>query len=366
MAARVVSLSALVAVVFAVPGCVDAQGMPSSLTQFVQQTIGLNHEEMNAAATGKTVVKTLETPDHLEVAVFGIVSIAVPRAFYVQRAADFPSSLRSPTRVRFALFSDSAIPSDVATLSLPHDDIDHLERCRVGSCNLKLSAGAIARVRASMDSAPSSPDSVAGRYFRGRAVEYVTAYRTRGNAALIAYADEDSVTAAAQVFDAMLSRSPYLYQYAPSLERYLKNYPNDRPTDLSEALFWADDDLPGLHRTITITHEIVYAPPELPGCTLIVAKQLYADHYFDGAIDVMAVVDQAGPPEPPEPPGPLGQPGVYLVILRRLHFDELPSGGLINVRGKVIGKLRDAMRTSLGDAKTVTERAYASAPPSPR
>jgi len=104
----------------------------------------------------------------------------------------------------------------------------------------------------------------------------------------------------------------------------------------------------------------VYAPPELPGCTLIVAKQLYADHYFDGAIDVMAVVDQAGPPGAP------GQPGVYLVILRRLHFDELPSGGLINVRGKVIGKLRGAMRTSLGDAKTVSERAYANAPLSPR
>jgi len=43
MAARLVSLSALVAVVFAVvPAHLDAQGMPSSLAQFVQQTIGLS------------------------------------------------------------------------------------------------------------------------------------------------------------------------------------------------------------------------------------------------------------------------------------------------------------------------------------
>jgi len=61
-----------------------------------------------------------------------------------------------------------------------------------------------------------------------------------------------------------------------------------------------------------------------------------------------------------------GQPGMYLVFLRRLHFDELPSGGLLDIRGKVIGKLRDQTRVALDEAKTVSERAYANAPTSPR
>jgi hypothetical protein len=60
-----------------------------------------------------------------------------------------------------------------------------------------------------------------------------------------------------------------------------------------------------------------------------------------------AVVDQAGDQ---------ANLGIYLVVLRRLHFDDLPSGGLINVRGKVIGKLRERTASVLRDAKTRRRR----------
>ncbi len=93
----------------------------------------------------------------------------------------------------------------------------------------------------------------------------------------------------------------------------------------------------------------MYAPPELPGSTLIASKLLYADHYLDGALGLTAVVDQAGDQ---------ANPGIYLVVLRRLHFDDLPSGGLIDVRGKVIGKLRERTASVLSDAKTRSEEAY--------
>src|SRR5262245_17354251 len=88
-----------------------AQAMPASLTQFLQQTVGLKQEEMAEAARGKAVVKALDTPDHREVAVFGVVRIEVPRSFFVQRAADFPTSLRTPARLHFAIFSDPVAPA---------------------------------------------------------------------------------------------------------------------------------------------------------------------------------------------------------------------------------------------------------------
>jgi hypothetical protein len=342
-----------------VPARDAAQGMPPSLAQFLQQTIALNQDETGAATSGKPVVKVLEPSDQREIAVFGIVRIDVPRSFYVRRAADFPSSLRNPSRLGFALFSEPAAASDVAALSFPHDDVGDLAHCRPRACKLKLSAEAIAYLRQNVDLAAPTADSVVSAYFRGRMIEYVTAYRARGDSALVVYDDEESRAAAAQVFQAMLSRSPYMYQYAPSLERYLEHYPGDRPADVSEIVFWAEDDLPGLKPTITITHEVVYAPPELPGCTLIAAKLLYADHYLDGALDLTAVVDQAGDPA-------AGPAGLYLVLLRRLHFDDLPSGGPMNVRGRVIGKLRDRTAAWLRDAKTASEHAYARARPSSR
>ena len=330
------------------------QGVPPPLVQFLQQTIGLKQDDITAVAGGKPVVHVLSSSDSREIAVFGIVSVAVPRAFYVQRATDFPTSLRTPTRLRFGIFSDPAAPADVAALSVPHDDVQDLAHCRAGGCKLKFSVETIARVRALIDSAPAAADSDASHYLRTRMLDYVTGYRARGNKALVVYADEDSLTPAAGVFDSMVARSPYMYRYAPSLERYLMDYPADRPAEIAEVLFWSEDDLPGLKPTVTITHEVVYAPPELPGCTLIAAKQLYADHYLDGAIGLTAIIDR-----------PTGQSGVYLVFLRRLHFDELPSGGLLDIRGKVIGKLRDQTSSALQEAKTTSERAYASAHPSP-
>jgi hypothetical protein len=315
----------------------------------------LKPDEMSAATTGKPVVRVLDSSDPREIAVFGIVLVNVPRSFYAQRAADFRSSLRNPARLRFGLFSDPATPADVAALTLPHDDVKDLARCRPGSCNLKLSADAMARLQGTIDPASPVADSIAAAFFREHMIAYVTGYRARGDSALLVYSDQPSTTAVAQVFGAILSRSPYVYQYAPTLEQYLKSYPRDRPADLSEALFWAEDDLPSLKATITVAHIVVYAPPELPGTTLIVAKQLYADHYLDGALELTALVDQAP-----------GSPGIYNVLLRRVHFDNLPSGGPINVRGKVIGKLRGRAATDLRDAKTQSEQAFASAPASAR
>jgi len=322
-----------------------AQAMPPSLVQFLQHTIALTPDELSGATSGQPVVKILDPSDRREIAAFGIVRIDVPREFYVRRAADFRSSLRDPSRLRFALFSEPAAASDVAGLTLPHNDVQDLAQCRTGSCHVKLSAQALADLRAHVDFTSPAADSAVSAYFRARMLDYVTGYRARGDSALAIYDDQESRTAAAQVLAGIMSRSPYMYQYAPSLERYLEHYPSDRPAGISEALFWADDELPGLRQTITLTHAVVYAPPELPDATLIAAKLLYADHYLDGALDLTAVVDQPA--------------GIYLVVLHRLHFDNLPSGGPLNVRGRVIGKLRERTAAFLRDAKTQSERAYA-------
>jgi len=44
-----------------------------------------------------------------------------------------------------------------------------------------------------------------------------------------------------------------------------------------------------------------------------------------------------------------------LMLLRRSRFDDLPTG-LFNIRGKVIGKLRDQMRADLDREKAAAEQ----------
>jgi hypothetical protein len=79
---------------------------------------------------------------------------------------------------------------------------------------------------------------------------------------------------------------------------------------------------------------------------------LYAAHFLDGALDLDAVVDEAAS-------SGTTPTALYLVRFRRLHFDDLPSGGLLNVRGKAISKLRERTTTGLRDARAAAERAYA-------
>jgi hypothetical protein len=352
---RVASRRALDAVVCAtvalaaLPRPARAQDMPTALLQFLRKSIGLDAGDLERVARGAAVVQTLHPADPSEVAVFGIIRIAVPRSFYLARASDLPSALHTPSRLEVGVFSDPAVPSDVAAFSLPHDDVRDLAQCRPGSCKLKLPETSIEDLRALVASNAPSADSIASAYVRRRMVDYVTRYRARGNAAMVTYDDAQGAPAR-QIFQGILARSPYMYQYVPSLERYLENYPNDRPPNIKEVIFWSLDDF-GLKPTLTLTHEVAYSPPELPGSTLIASKQLFADHYLDGALSLLGVADASGD-------STAAAPGIYVVLLRRMHFDHLP-GGLLDIRGRVRGKVHDRTQTFLRDTKRSSERAYA-------
>ena len=336
-----------------------AQGMPPQLAQFLQQTAGLSTNDIRAVASGSALVKSLKVSDSREIALLGVVRINVPRSYYVQRVTDFASSLHQPSRTGLGIFSDPAVASDVAAFSLSHDDVKNLANCRPGDCKLKLPAQSITQLRASIDLKSPQADSVATAYVHARMVDYVTAYRARGDAALVTYDDSKDTTAAVQVWDAMLSQTPYIYQYAPELDQYLKNYPNDRPPGAREAIYWALDDMSGGQPTLTVNDEIVSESPARPNATFVMSKQLFSDHYLDGGLDLTAILDQASDSSG-APSG--ATPGIYVVMLRRLHFDNLPSGGLLNIRGRVIGKLTDVTKTLLGDAKTQNEHDYAGRP----
>src|SRR5882672_9906233 len=146
---------------------------------------------------------------------------------------------------------------------------------------------------------------------------------------------------ASEAFGAQLAESPYVYQTVPSLQSYLGNYPRGTlPAGAAEIVFWSEDVMPRLRPILSVTHLVVYTPPQLPGMTLAASKQIYANHYFEAAVDLTAVVDR--------------NPGTYLVVLRRYRFDNLP-GGILNIRGRAIGALRDQLTLDLRRQQTTTK-----------
>jgi hypothetical protein len=310
---------------------------PALLTQFLQRQIGLDSAQLGALEEGQAIVKVLDTEDKRDVAVFGIITADVPRKTYIARVLDFQHSLRSPTRARFGIFSDPAVPSDLAALTLDPHDVADLKDCYPGKCQIKLPATEMQRIREEVDWKAGDVQARVDAYARQRLQEYVTDYRARGNAAMVVYDDRGNVRAG-DAFAGLLGQSPYVYEYAPSFHTYLVTYPRGEIPGLTEILYWSDETLPRLKPILSVTHVAVYSPPELPGATLVASKQIYADHYFEAAFELLTVVDR---------PRASGSPGTYLLLLRRFRFDNMPSGGLINIRGKVVGKLRDQVRADL-------------------
>jgi hypothetical protein len=308
---------------------------PPQLTRFLEQSIGFDAQQLAAVERGEPVVKVLETHDRRDVALFGIITVPLAREQYVRALRDFPTSLRTPNRTQLGTFSDPAIERDVAAVTISSRDVSEMKDCKPGDCVVKLPATDMQRIHEQTDWSAPDVQAQLSAYARHRLVEYVTDYRRRGDSAMAMYDDRGNVTVhSSESFAAQLAESPYVYQTVPSLQSYLANYPRGSlPAGAAEIIFWSEDVLPRLRPILSVTHLVAYTPPELPDMTLLAAKQIYANHYFEAAVDLTAAVDR-------------GAASVYVVVLRRYRFDNLP-GGILNIRGKAIGALRDQLAADL-------------------
>ncbi|HEV8304418.1 MAG TPA: hypothetical protein VGQ25_05630 [Gemmatimonadales bacterium] len=315
------------------------QAAPAQLVRFLRQSIGLDSAQLVLVERGDAVVKVLDTRDRRDVAVFGIVTTEVPRETYVAQVRDFRTSLRTPTRSRLGIFSDPATAADVEAVTISSRDVADMKDCRPGDCVVKLPATDMRRIHAEMDWSAADLQAQLSAYARRRLVEYVTDYRARGDSAMAVYDDRGNLNVrSSEAFAGLLAESPYVYQNVPSLGRYLSSYPREKLAGAAEVLFWSEDVMPRLRPILSVTHQVVFTPPELPGVTLVAAKQIYANHYFEAAVDLTCIVDRQRPD---------GKQGSYVLVFRRYRFDNMPSGGLLNIRGRAVGALRDQLLTDL-------------------
>ena len=325
-----------------------AQLPDSEPQRFLQRYIGLTPRQIEDAQRGTVVSKVLETNDQDEIALFGIVAIDVPRAEVTRRMRDLATFLRTPGRTAFGIFGTPASLGDAGSFVAEGGDVEALQKCRPGSCDVKLPAATIDEFRGAIDWSSPSASAQVTALVRRRMVDYVEAYRKGGSAAMLEYGDQQTPRRSGDVFTSLLAESPYLYDYLPSFQQYLKGYQGATLAGVSDALYWSSDKMAPLRPILGITHVSIYAPPDAP-LTLMSAKQLYASHYFLGAFTLTTVLDR---------PATAGDgKGVYYLVVQRMRFDHLPSGGLLNIRGRVLGKMHDALRVELAQRKLTLERA---------
>ncbi|MEX2281532.1 MAG: hypothetical protein WEE89_03475 [Gemmatimonadota bacterium] len=315
------------------------------LPEFLQKDVGLTAAEMAALQSAQPVTKVVTMPGGRDIAVFGIIAVDAPRSFLTARIKDFPQYLRVPTRSRFGIFDSPATLANTQAVSVTAADVKELRSCKPGDCTFKLPAAEMKQLREKSSGNDQAAAAAVSAYVQQRMIEIVQDYRARGDAAMMVYNDRGTV-ASSKALGELAATPRFLYQYVPEFQQYLDDYPRAKLDGVTDVVYWSSDELPSLRPILNITHLTVYSPPSLPNMTLVSSKGIYANHYFEAALDVLALVDR-------EP----ATAGSYVMFLRRYRFDNL-TAGFVSLRGRVTNEIRGFTKTDLLRVKKTYEDRY--------
>jgi hypothetical protein len=311
----------------------SAPGDPFSLISYMRDSVGLDAGQIVAAERGNAVVKLLPTKLSRDVTVFGVIAVHTTREAYVARLGDAGHAIAFRSQ-RFGIISDPIAPGNLNDVSIGASEYRDLKSCRPDDCDFKLPAWSMREFANNVDWDSPRARTQVDSMLRLDLQRFVTEYRTGGNAAMVRYDDTHGVSGG-DAFAALLSQSSYLREYAPEFRDYLAAYPARRPDGLREVTYWSETQIPRLRPTLAVNQMLLYTPASGP--PLVARKQIYANHYFEAALELTGAFDAPSLP---------GGPGLYLVSVRRYRFDALPRG-LFNIRGRVRDQLAKLAQSDL-------------------
>ena len=193
----------------------------------------------------------------------------------------------------FGKFSTPPVLADVEKLSLDPDDVAYLKTCKPGNCDIRVGGAGLDKFRSSIDWNAADAAGRVNALARQTMVAYVSAYMTSGDDALVTYNDRSEPVSLTQQWRSLLAGSTYFQQYSPALKNYLEQYPRTKLPGETDVLYWVKEDYTGLKPVISVVHGVVYVAPERPERIVVVQKQLYASHYYDGSLAVANVIGTA-------------------------------------------------------------------------
>lgn len=340
----IVSLRVACAYVVLAAPALHAQAVPTLL----QRLTILDAKRIEAVESGDAVAVTLDSPEKAEIATLGVVRLEVPRAFYIDRARRLTGFLASGTKSQSGSFGEPARLEDVAALTLDPTDVKMLERCQPLACDVKLPSGEMDRFRTELAKSREGGPR-ADSLMRAWLVAYVNSYRSDSTEETVVYDDTKHPVRSSDAFRALLGEPMPAGLDVEPFAAMLGRPRSARPAERSSSISWELERMPGLKPILEVLERSIYTSPARPDQNWMTSKLLYASHYFESQIDFLEVADAPSSP---------GKSAVYLVILRRSKFDDLPSGGLFNIRGKAVRKLRDALRATLANTRSEVATAY--------
>lgn len=331
----------------------DPSPAPPDLIHFLQDQAGMTAEDLTAFESGQTITRVLPHHKKGELAVAAATRINVPLEFFVKAFRHLPTLERGPQTLIVSEFSDPPREADLQSLVLEPQDVKDLPQCAPGNCGVKLSAEMMQQLTTETAASSANQPALINSVFRKLLFEYVTTYLSKGNPALMTYADKLPPVRSLDAFLGLLQEFALLRRDAAPLYNCLESYSGPPCPQIENLLYWSYAKF-GLKPVLTVNDMLTYKTVRngRPWDFLAI-KQIYADHYFIASLGVVILVPQSDTPS---------EPGLWVVYINRSQTDGL--SGLFGPlkRGVVEHKSRATAQKDVLELKSSLEAQYRKGP----
>ena len=301
-----------------------AQSGKDSVRAFLKDRFGFSNGEVTSMERGEIITKELPAENNVEVAVAGAMRIAIPFKLAVSSYEHLESFRKNPNIAEIGKFSVPPRMEDLDSLTMEEEDRKALKDCKSGDCKIKLPDSLMVQIHKEVDWDSPNYDSTLLSLTKRNYVNYVAACIAGGNGALMNYDDMEYPQSRADEYLGLIGETPNLSDWGKALYGYLDGSGGGSLPNSSTKFFWQKEIFSGAKPTTTISQVVIYTPNPDSQLALVASKQLYADHFFEAALMVTALVGSPG-----------DTAGTYLVYLNRSNFDDLRKTGLFSFTGRV-------------------------------
>jgi hypothetical protein len=309
----------------------SAAAQQARVHAFLRQSVGFADAQIAAVEAGQVVTKQLPAADKPEIAAFGAVRLRGDHAAFVrQLRAEIGVARRGASILQLGRFSKPPRTLDLAALTLDDGDFDAARECKPGDCAIKLARSAMERIAREIDWKAADARARATGLMKQMLVDFTAAYMQGGTAEMATYVDRERPLEAPAEFRKLLAASPFLIEFVPALHRYVEEYPKAALAGAEDVFYWSKDKF-APKPTISVSHVTAWTDPER-AVSVIATKRIYASHYFQAGLDLLAVVPAAGG-------------GFYLMDLQRVRID--PPTGMLS--GVILGKIRGGIEQGVAE-----------------
>lgn len=240
----------------------------------------MSHDDLQRLGRGEVVVKPLPS-QHGQLGVFAVTPLRQSPEIFVEWIRQISQLQRSKAVAASGRFSEPPTLKDLEGLTLDRRDLESIRECRVGDCDLKMSAPEIEALRR----VGSGSDDAIQYTFRRLMLERLMAYRAGGAAAIPVPAGRSSAAQPSEVFAALHASAPYIGKSDSRLALWLREPVRQPDREVESFFYWSKEYYASGKAVVALTQVGVTrgAGSSTPDVA-VVGKQLFATRYMNGML----------------------------------------------------------------------------------